>query len=470
MRNLSKSWRIFLLFLLLPATLWGQNVASRYGMGMYGSAVKMVLGSTDHSTIDQWAGVSVLYGFSPNFLMELRGAYGWVYPRNPHGSQFKGVGHHRTLLMPFCLDWVFLPLPEKEFRPFFVGGGGVLHWDLRDITGTTSMWDNGESVRSQTNATVVLGFGLEYVIADRLSVLLFTRYHHLFKGNEDTIGTSPDYDNGRGDDNRGVVEVGLGLRLFSTSHRDTDGDGIEDRFDADPKNPEDFDEFEDWDGKPDLDNDRDGIPDVHDKAPNLAEDLDGFMDEDGVPDLDNDNDGIPDTEDKCPNEAEDFDGFQDKDGCPDLDNDGDGIQDSLDKCPNEPETFNNYQDEDGCPDKKPVIEKGKKLILRGINFESGSAQLTPDSYAVLDTVYESLAANPEVVVEIRGHTDSVGDWNYNLKLSQKRAEVVKQYLVNCGIDPSRIRAVGYGEKDPIASNATAKGRALNRRIEFVRIK
>jgi len=123
-------------------------------------------------------------------------------------------------------------------------------------------------------------------------------------------------------------------------------------------------------------------------------------------------------------------------------------------------------DEDGCPDERPIEQR---LILKGVHFESGSAALTPDSYAVLDQVVRSLMAYPEVRVEIRGYTDSVGSWEYNLKLSQKRAEAVKQYLVNSGIDPNRLVAKGYGEADPIASNKTAEGRAQNRRIEFRRL-
>ncbi|RKZ09225.1 hypothetical protein DRQ05_00070, partial [bacterium] len=283
--------------------------------------------------------------------------------------------------------------------------------------------------------------------------------------------------------------------------QDADGDGIEDKVDKCPDQAEDFDGFQDDDGCPDLDNDNDGIKDAVDKCPDLAEDFDGFQDDDGCPDLDNDGDGIPDVDDHCPNEPEDFDGvedsdgcpdvvqdsdndgvpdnldkcplkaedvdgFQDEDGCPDLDNDNDGILDKEDQCPNEPEKFNGYMDEDGCPDERPIEER---LILKGVHFESGSASLTPDSYVVLDQVVRSLMAYPEVKVEIRGYTDSVGSWEYNLKLSQKRAEAVKQYLVNSGIDPNRIIAKGYGEADPIASNKTAEGRAENRRIEFRRL-
>ncbi|MCK4537400.1 MAG: OmpA family protein [Candidatus Krumholzibacteria bacterium] len=249
---------------------------------------------------------------------------------------------------------------------------------------------------------------------------------------------------------------------------DNDGDGIADDVDTCPDLAEDFDGFEDEDGCPDLDNDGDGISDVDDRCPNEPEDFDGFEDSDGCPDVlqDSDNDGVPDDLDKCPLKAEDPDGFQDEDGCPDLDNDLDGIMDAEDSCPNQPETFNGYMDEDGCPDERPIEER---FILRGVNFESGSTSLTPDSYAVLDQVVKSLMAYPEVKVEIRGYTDSVGSWESNLALSQKRADAVKNYVVNSGVMSDRILAKGYGEADPVSSNKTAAGRAENRRIEFHRM-
>jgi OOP family OmpA-OmpF porin len=104
-----------------------------------------------------------------------------------------------------------------------------------------------------------------------------------------------------------------------------------------------------------------------------------------------------------------------------------------------------------------------------VNFESGSSALTPDSYSVLDEVVRSLQAYPEVRVEIRGHTDSQGAAGFNLELSQKRANSVKQYLINSGIDPTRVESVGVGEEEPVSSNSTPEGRAQNRRIEFRRL-
>ncbi len=165
---------------------------------------------------------------------------------------------------------------------------------------------------------------------------------------------------------------------------DADDDGIPNKYDECPKDPEDMDGFQDQDGCPDVDNDKDGICDAwvaekgqsekyasvchgSDKCTEIAEDKDGFEDEDGCPDLDNDKDGIPDLKDKCPNDAEDIDGFEDNDGCPDVDNDKDGICDAwvaekgqsekyasvcqaTDKCPNAAEDKDGFEDADGCPD------------------------------------------------------------------------------------------------------------------------
>jgi OOP family OmpA-OmpF porin len=214
------------------------------------------------------------------------------------------------------------------------------------------------------------------------------------------------------------------------------------------------------------DRDGDGIPDNLDKCPDEPEDKDGFQDEDGCPDLDNDGDGIPDALDKCPNEPEDKDGFQDEDGCPDPDNDNDGIPDARDKCPNEPETFNNYKDDDGCPDEVPAEVKKFTGVIEGINFKTGSADILAGSYVLLDRAVKVLQDYPDVNLEISGHTDSRGKAEYNLNLSQRRADAVKTYFVQRGVASVRLQAVGFGLTRPIADNKTSSGRATNRRTEF----
>ncbi|RKZ25516.1 hypothetical protein DRQ20_04995, partial [bacterium] len=113
------------------------------------------------------------------------------------------------------------------------------------------------------------------------------------------------------------------------------------------------------------------------------------------------------------------------------------------------------------------LTKKKRIVLQGINFDPGKAVIKPMYYPILDRVAEVLKENPNVKVEIQGHTDSVGPEDYNLRLSQARAEAVRQYLISKGISPDRLIAKGYGEMMPIADNRTREGRAKNRRIEFV---
>ena len=118
------------------------------------------------------------------------------------------------------------------------------------------------------------------------------------------------------------------------------------------------------------------------------------------------------------------------------------------------------------------IKANESIVLNNVFFEFDSDKLTPDSKAELNKLFSLLSNNPSIKVEIQGHTDSKGNNAYNKKLSQKRAESVRAYLVRKGIKGSRITAVGYGETKPIAKNTNAdgsdneEGRALNRRIEL----
>jgi large repetitive protein len=180
---------------------------------------------------------------------------------------------------------------------------------------------------------------------------------------------------------------------------------------------------------------------------------------------DRDGDGIPDDEDQCPDDPEDFDGFEDEDGCPDYDRDGDGIPDHLDRCPDEPETIDGFQDDDGCPDKVRV-EGSLITTFETVQFRTGSDDILPASHGMLREVVGVLQAHPDMHIRIEGHTDSVGDEQVNLDLSQRRAESVRRFLIGEGIDGKRLEAVGHGESRPIADNATAEGRKKNRRVEF----
>lgn len=244
--------------------------------------------------------------------------------------------------------------------------------------------------------------------------------------------------------------------------KDRDGDGIPDPADKCVDQPEDMDSWQDEDGCPEPDNDGDGILDSADKCPNEA----GPMANQGCPVLDKDGDGINDDKDKCPNEPEDKDGFQDEDGCPDLDNDADGVPDDRDDCRDQPGPADNK----GCPRQYSLVAvtKDKIEIKKQIKFATGSAKIVgAESEKILDEVAQALKDNPQIKkVRVEGHTDSVGDDAKNLKLSQNRANSVMGALIKRNVDPARMEAVGFGETKPIASNATAAGKAENRRTEF----
>jgi outer membrane protein OmpA-like peptidoglycan-associated protein len=270
---------------------------------------------------------------------------------------------------------------------------------------------------------------------------------------------------------------------------DRDGDKYDDQADGCPDDPEDFDGFEDEDGCPDKDNDGDGVEDAShldesrrwvnldqkdgEDCRDNPEDPDGFEDEDGCPDPDNDKDGILDTVDSCPNDPEDFDNFQDEDGCPDKDNDNDGFLDADDGCPDVPEDVDGDRDDDGCPDRAAQVDKCAIKLDGKIMFDSNkygldSKKFKDQNAKLLDDVVGVLNDNKDITIEIAGHTDSKGSDKANQKLSQNRVNSVREYLINKGIDGSRVTAQGYGESMPVASNLDATGREQNRRVDFNR--
>jgi outer membrane protein OmpA-like peptidoglycan-associated protein len=237
--------------------------------------------------------------------------------------------------------------------------------------------------------------------------------------------------------------------------KDSDGDGVPDGRDKCPNTPKGA--MVDADGCP-KDSDGDGVPDGVDKCANTPRGT--KVDATGCP-TDSDGDGVDDGRDKCPNTPR---GTKvDANGCP-ADSDGDGVPDGTDKCPDT--TRGTKVDANGCPEL--FVEGQRTVVLEGVTFEHNSATLTAASKTTLDRVAASLAASPSVKVEVAGHTDASGSDAYNRKLSQTRAEAVRDYLMSKGVQASQLTATGYGESKPVADNNTDAGRANNRRVELNR--
>lgn len=202
------------------------------------------------------------------------------------------------------------------------------------------------------------------------------------------------------------------------------------------------------------DKDKDGIADKNDKCPDVA----GTAKYNGCPIPDTDGDGINDEEDKCPAVA----GTAKYNGCPIPDTDGDGINDEEDKCPATPGKAANG----GCPEIKQEVVKKVAVAAKSIYYMSGKDVIQKVSLPKLDIVVKVLKSDPALVISVEGHTDNVGKPENNLKLSAKRAQAVKNYLIKKGIAESRISAQGFGDSKPLAPNTTPQGRAKNRRVEL----
>ena len=200
--------------------------------------------------------------------------------------------------------------------------------------------------------------------------------------------------------------------------------------------------------EPDADADGDGLPDRIDRCPREPETVDGIADGDGCPEPDPDGDGVLGAADACPQVAEDADRFEDGDGCPDPDNDRDGIEDALDACRDEPETRNGYADTDGCPDAVP--DAVLRVLGNGgvVRFEPGRARVTTSAKRALRPVLALLEAEPALAIVVEGVPERAGGED----LAKRRAEAVKWYLVDQGLAEDRIdTTVGAaGGRTPLA--------------------
>ena len=245
--------------------------------------------------------------------------------------------------------------------------------------------------------------------------------------------------------------------------RDSDGDGVADNLDRCANTPRGTPV--DANGCP-RDSDNDGVADNLDRCPNTPAGTP--VDANGCP-RDADGDGVADNLDRCPGTP--AGAAVDANGCPLApDADRDGVPDARDRCPNTP--AGRMVDANGCPLAELPMAAGQSLVLRNVTFISGSARLTPRSRTTLDGIATAIQAVLHTAssarFEIGGYTDNRGSATANRRLSQARAQSVMAYLVSKGVPASAMSAVGYGPDHPAASNATAAGRAQNRRVEIKR--
>jgi len=472
---------ITLAVVLATAPAAADDLTGRTGFGEQFGIQKLVGGDRDYANVDQNFGLWLRHGFSPRWSVEAGADYGWIrpgaLPDQDAGFTFDSVHAFYTTMLTGFAGARFHFAPARKFGPYAGARLGLMSWQVRNENGTGDFgfFPGGPTVSGydkhgnpvlleDTNLVGALTLGAEWFLSGSLSMDLGVRYNLIFGNDRDNVGTSALWGPDHADVNSGRWDFFLGGTIYFGGSKDKDKDGIENELDNCPEAAEDFDGYRDQDGCPDWDNDADGIMDIDDNCPDDAEDIDGYRDADGCPDPDNDGDGVIDLYDMCPEKAEDLDGFNDTDGCPDPDNDGDGVLDAADVCPATPVGVT--VGADGCP---TVAELTHQVVLTGVSFGLNSADLTVESFAVLDKIAESLAAYPGIRVEVQGHTDSTGTAVANLDISSRRAAAVKEYLIEQGIAPSRMVAVGYGEDLPIADNGTPAGRAANRRVELVRI-
>jgi len=383
------------------------------------------------------------------------------------------------------INEIFADYNEKRFLNFYVlTGAGLSSFDSK-ISDLTSGAVLKETSDRQNELFIPIGAGALLRLNPTFSINLEYGDHIIL--NDNTLdfaeATKPH-------DHYGYASAGLFIKFGS---KDKDKDGIKDKDDLCPETPGKVELM----GCPDKDND--GIADKDDACPDVAgkaefkgcPDTDG----DGIPDKDDacptvagkkelagcpdtDGDGIADKDDQCPTVAGrvEFNGCPDRDGdgiidikdaCPDVkglakfdgcpDTDGDGIPDNADKCPEVAGVAAN----NGCPEAIMGY-----VMQKIVYFNTDESVVLADNIIVLNEIAAYMNEHPEAVISVAGHADARESEEYNLRLSEKRADYVIKYLKKKGMKSTKIDKSFFGKSKPVADNSTPEGRALNRRVEI----
>ena len=496
--------------LFLSREASAQNTMGRWSLGIRGGSNIWL---NDYETKKFGVGGDLLlkYGFTPSFSLGLLTGFEVLKTQQPPTNANLPFVYLRMQTIPASLIAMVHLFPKKIFTSYIYAGGGAMMY-RRAVDNNTPHPDN--SFRSSYIAMAGLGF--EFFVSRGTSLVLDGGYRNIDKEKLDDVLSSTI---------RGYVAAKLGVNFYlgSSDDDDDDNDGLtnaeERRYGTDPENPDtdgdglsDGEEVKRYHTNPlKVDTDGDGLTDgdevfkYHTDPTKFDTDGDGLSDGDEVLKyhtdplkIDTDGDGLTDGEEVLTYHTNPLKVDSDGDGLSDWDEvktyhtdpnnpdtDGDGLTDGDEVKIYHTDPLNKDTDHGGVDDGTEVrrgtnpldpsddfpvaplkLEKGKAVVLEGVNFVTGSSNLTPSSEATLDRAFTALAENTDVKIEIAGYTDNVGKAITNQKLSQRRAEAVKAWLVKKGIAASRIATVGRGDKDPIATNRTAEGRAKNRRIEF----
>ncbi|MBS1918202.1 MAG: OmpA family protein [Bacteroidetes bacterium] len=364
--------------------------------------------------------------------------------------------------MPLYITYK-LPLSANHKNSFFIGAGpyfsfilnaSMNYQNLTRLNDTTVSYTKSSEdllIGNAVNKYKTFDFGINAKAGFEFGNVMLTGFYSRGLSNFFTASYNGTF-------HHQVFGATLGIWIARTSpavavpvvKKDTDKDGIPDEQDMCPLQPG----TAKYSGCPVPDADHDGIDDEHDSCKTIA----GVEKYNGCPVPDTDGDGIDDEHDSCKTVA----GVAKYHGCPIPDRDNDGVNDEEDKCPDTPGTKEN----NGCPVIKQEIKEQVNYVAHNILFKTASDKLTPDSYIAIDELVALLNKHPELHLTIDGFTDNTGTVTFNQTLSQKRADAVKNVLIQKGIDEKRLTSAGHGQEQPIADNSTEAGRAANRRVEL----
>jgi outer membrane protein OmpA-like peptidoglycan-associated protein len=513
---------------------WGTKFGIRYSQLAPENEFKNIgFGGNDDFSFDSYKFSYLAQAFlgielSRALELQINAGYG-TYAGKAMWSTDSDYGEYESTIIPASLVFRISPFDVGGWNPYVYLGGGVMNYDVK----TSPVGVGGDPVEKDGwTAVIPAGIGAEFALSDGLLLDFsigggMTTTYDLdgYRSPEGDIwdsyftvglgltftGQNCDYDK----DGDGLGKCDEEKWGTDPNNPDTDGDGLLDgeevfKYKTDPLNPDtdgdglsDGDEVHKYRTDPlKWDTDGDGLSDGDEVLKYKTDPLKADTDGDGLSDgdevlkyktdplkKDTDGDGLSDSQEVLgvsvelkivgkpvetklfktdPLKADtDVDGLTDyeevmvyKTNPLVVDTDGGTIGDGVEV----------KRGTDPLDPSDDVVKIDVPIVLEGITFATNKFDVTPESEKVLAGALKTLQIHTDIIVEISGHTDNVGSDAYNQKLSQRRADAVKAWLVGKGIPASRITSVGYGEGSPRVSNDTEENRRLNRRIEFKRIK